>query len=336
MQSSLYRLRSSARALLLQAGVLACAAVPVAAAAGEADKWPQQPIKLLVGYVPGGTTDSSARIVAQHLSEKLGQQVIIENKSGANSGIAAEAVAAAKPDGYTLFVATASNAINKSLPNKGRYDLQKDFVPVSFIFGVPNILVVPLNPPLPTLDAYAKYAKANPGHMTFGSPGTGSSVHLAGELFKRATGADMRHVPYRGSSAAVTDLISGRIGSMFDNLPTALAQIQGGKVKALAIASLKRSPLLPDVPTFHESGYPGFEAYSWTSIVAPKGTPAPIVQKINLAMKEVLADPKVQKSLEQLGGNPEYMTPDAFRAFIDRDVSKWHGVISRLEVSELQ
>ena len=304
--------------------------------AHEADKWPEHQITLLVGYVPGGTTDSSARIVARQLSEKLGQTVIIENKSGANSNIAADAVAMAKPDGYTLFVATASNAINPSLPTKTKYDLRKDMVPVSFIGSVPNILVVPLDPPIKTLDEYTKYVKSHPGQMTFGSPGTGSSVQLAGELFKQATGGKMQHIPYRGSAAAMTDLLSGRIGSMFDNLPTALPQIKAGKLRALAVTTLKRSPSLPNVPTFNESGFPGFEAYSWTSLVAPAGTPEAIVLKINLAMKEILADPKVQSQLESLGEVPEYMTTAQFGNFIEHQVDKWHGVISKLNPKEFE
>lgn len=328
--------RTINRRLSHQVILLAFAALPVVASTAELSKWPEQPIKLLVGYVPGGTTDSSARIVAQYLSAKLGQPIIIDNKSGANSNIAAEAASNAPPDGYTLFVATASNAINPSLPAKARYDLRKDFVPVSFICSVPNVLVVPMDPPIKSLAAYVKYVKDHPERMTFASPGTGSSVHLAGELFKRMTGAKMQHIPYRGSAAAVPDLISGRIGSMFDNLPTALPQIQGGKVRALAVTTLKRSPSLPDVPTFNESGFPGFEAYSWTSLVAPKGTPNAIVQKINMAMKEVLADPVVRQQLERLGAVPEYMTTSQFGVFIDHEVNKWRGVIGKLDPSELK
>lgn len=321
---------------VLAASLIASASFIPSLAHGEnVDNWPDQPISLLVGYAPGGTTDGTARIVAQQLSIKLGQTVVVENKSGANSNIAADAAARAKPDGYTLFVATASNAINPSLPTKAKYDMETSFVPVSFICSVPDILVVPLDPPIKTLKEYTAYVKANPGKMTFGSPGNGSSVHLAGELFKQVTGAEMQHVPYRGSSPAVTDLISGRIGSMFDNLPTALPQIKAGKVRALAVATLERTPALPDVPTFNESGFPGFEAYSWTSIVAPAGTPEPIVTKINLAMKEILADPKVRTQLEQLGSVPKYMTTDEFGGFIKQEISKWGAVVKKIDFKNI-
>ncbi len=325
-----------------QRTVLSCLAMSLVglfgsqALAESVDDWPQRPISLLVGYVPGGTTDSTARIVAEQLTAKLGQAVVVENKAGANSNIAADYAARAKPDGYTLLVATASNAINPSLPTKARYSLEKSFEPVSFICSVPDILVVPLDPPIKTLKQYAEYVKQHPGSMTFGSPGIGSSVHLAGELFQQVTGSEMRHVPYRGSSAAVTDLISGRIGSMFDNLPTALAQIRGGKVRPLAVATLERTPALPDVPTFDESGYPGFEAYSWTSIVAPAGTPAPIVKKINLAMKEILADPETRERLVQLGTVPVYMTTDKFGDFIKNEISKWAGVVKKIDPKTLE
>lgn len=303
----------------------------VCAADASKGVWPERPITLLVGYVPGGTTDSTARIVAEQLTAKLGQAVVVENKAGANSNIAAGIAARAKPDGYTLFVATASNAINPNLPTKADYDPLTSFDPVSFICSVPNVLVVPLDPPIKTLKEYTDHVLKHPGKMTFGSPGVGSSVHLGGELFAQATGATMQHVPYRGSSAAATDLISGRIGSMFDNLPTALAQIRGGKVHPIAVATLKRTPMLPDVPTFDESGFPGFEAYSWTSIVAPAGTPQPIVQKINLAMKEILADPVVRTKLEQLGSVPSYMTTAEFGEVMKADVAKWATVVKKID-----
>ena len=325
-------IKSTTLAACLIAG--ACL-VPAMAHSQDASKWPERPISLLVGYVPGGTTDVTARIVAHQLSVKLGQTVIVENRSGANSNIAADVAARAKPDGYTLFVATASNAINPSLPTKAKYSLESSFVPVSFICSVPDILVVPLDPPIKSLKEYTEYVKANPGKMTFGSPGTGSSVHLAGELFKQVTGAQMQHIPYRGSSAAVTDLIGGRIGSMFDNLPTALPQIKAGKVRALAVATLQRAAALPDVPTFNESGFPGFEAYSWTSIVAPAGTPEPIVQKINHAMKEILADPQIQSQLEQLGAVPKYMTTDEFGNFIKQEILKWSSVVKKIDFKSM-
>src|SRR5437660_7664528 len=259
------------RPLVHFARALAAALLVVAApvALGQA-AYPTKPVRLVVPYPPGGTTDLLARAAAQKLSEAWGQQVIVANRPGAAGNIGAELVARSAPDGYTLLMGTVgTHAINASLYAKMPYDHVKDFAPVILVAGVPNVLVV--NPQLPvnTVPGLVAYAKANPGKLNFASSGSGTSIHLSGELFKTMTGVQMTHVPYKGSAPALTDLIGGQVQLMFDNLPSALPQIKGGKLRAIAVTSTKRAPALPDIPTMAESGLPGFEASSWFGVLAP-------------------------------------------------------------------
>ncbi|MGH8787788.1 MAG: tripartite tricarboxylate transporter substrate binding protein [Cupriavidus necator] len=313
------------RRLLAFAAAIACGATLPAHAQGNA--WPAKPIRLVVGYAAGGATDVLARIVAVKLGDNLGQQVIVDNRPGANSNLGAEVVAKAAPDGYTLYVYTIANTINASLYDNLRYDTQKDFEPIGMIAKIPNILVV--NPKLPVRSVadYVRLAKEAPEGITFASSGSGSSIHLSGEMFKMQAHLKMLHVPYRGSAPAVTDLLGGQVQSMFDNTPSALPHVQSGRLRAIAITSAQRSPLLPDVPTIAESGYPGFDVQSWFSLAAPAGTPRPVVERLNTALNKALAAPGARQRLQDLAATPAPGTPEQLRGFIASETTRWREVV---------
>lgn len=297
------------------------------AQAQSAEGYPNKPVKLVVGYAAGGATDVIARLVGMKLAVQLGQPVLIDNRSGANSNVGAELVARADPDGYTLYVYTIANTINSSLYAKLGYDPQKDFEPIGLMAKVPNILVVNPKMPVKTVEEYIRYAKDAPNGVTFASSGSGSSIHLSGEMFKMLTKGNMLHVPYRGSAPAVTDLLGGQVESMFDNAPSSLPHVQSGKLRPIAITSATRSPLLPDVPTIAESGLPGFDVQSWFGLAAPKGTPKPVIDKLNVGLNKVLADPEVRKRLLDLAATPEPGTPEQFRTFMTAEIKRWHDVV---------
>src|SRR3954451_22982234 len=261
------------------------------AATGQAADFPTHPVHWVVGYPPGGTTDIVARLVGHWLSERLGQQFIIENKPGAGNNIATEAAINAPPDGYTVFLVNPANAINATLYRKLSFNFMRDALPVGGIMRVPNVMEV--NPAVParTVAEFIAYAKANPGKINWASSGNGTSVHLSGELFKMMTGVDLTHVPYRGSAPALTDMISGTVQVMFDNMPSSLPHIQGGKLRALAVTTAQRSEALPDVPTVAET-VPGYEASAFFGMSVPKGTPADVVERLNKEIHAALADPK--------------------------------------------
>ena len=309
--------------------LLAAAAISLlgASAATRAQSWPAKPIKLVVGYAAGGATDVIARLVGQKLGEGLGQTVLVDNRAGANSNVGAEAVARAPADGYTVYVFTIANTINASLYDKLGYDPQKDFEPVGLIAKVPNILVVNNAVPVKTLAEYVKYAREQLQGITFASSGSGSSIHLSGEMFKMITKLNMLHVPYRGSAPAVSDLLGGQVQSMFDNAPSAMPHIQGGRLRAIAITSPQRSPLLPELPTVAESGYPGFDVQSWFGLALPAGTPHGVVERMNSELNKVLALPEVKKRLAELGATPAGGTPAEMRGFIGAELKRWGGVV---------
>lgn len=311
-------------------GVIAAAALAASAAlAAPADSYPDRPVTLVVGYAAGGATDIVARIIAKALSEDLGRSLVVENKTGANSNIGAEVVARAAPDGYTLYVGSIANTINTTLYRKLNYDFSKDFSPIAMLATVPNILVV--NPKLPvnSVQQYIAYAKAHPGKLTCASSGAGSSIHLSCELFKQETGTDILHVPYRGSGPAVADLLGGQVDSMFDNLPSSLPQVRAGKLRALGVTSASRAALAPDVPTLAESGLHGFSVQSWFGLLAPAGTPQPIVDKLNGAINRALASPAMRASYEQGGfiAPAQPNTPKTFATWIDGEIAQWAKVI---------
>ncbi|WP_423228557.1 tripartite tricarboxylate transporter substrate binding protein [Pseudaquabacterium inlustre] len=294
-----------------------------------AQTWPAKPIRLVVGYAAGGATDVIARLVGQKLGEALGQTVVVENRAGANSNLGAEAVARAPADGHTLYMFTIANTINASLYDKLGYDPQKDFEPVGLIAKVPNILVV--NPALPirTVADYVKFAKDKPQGISFASSGSGSSIHLSGELFKSVAKLNMLHVPYRGSAPAITDLLGGQVQSMFDNAPSALPHVQGGKLRAVAITSPQRSPLLPEVPTLAESGYAGFDVQSWFGLAAPAGTPRAVIDRLNTELNKLVAMPEVARRLAEMGATPATGTPEQMRAFAAAEQRRWQAVVKQ-------
>lgn len=315
---------SRRRLLALATALLCSAALPARA---EPAAWPSKPIKLVVGYAAGGATDVVARLVAVRLGEQLGQPVLVDNRTGANSNVGAEAVARAPADGYTLYVYTIANTINASLYARLGYDPVKDFEPVGLIAKIPNILVVNPKLPIRSVADYLRFAKEQPDGITFASSGSGSSIHLSGEMFKMKAGLKMLHVPYRGSAPAITDLLGGQVQSMFDNMPSALPHVQGGRLRAIAITSAQRSPLLPDVPTVAESGYPGFDVQSWFGLAAPAGTPHPVIERLNAALDKVMAAPEVRQRLRDLGATPEAGTPEQMRALAVAEIKRWREVV---------
>jgi tripartite-type tricarboxylate transporter receptor subunit TctC len=283
-------------------------------------------VRWILGFAPGGTTDAVSRPIVQHMSENLGQPFIIETRPGAGSNLGTEQVARAEPDGYTLMADSVSNAINPTLYKKLNYDQLKDLVPVASIDVVPNVMDINVDVPAKTVPEFIAYAKANPGKISMGSGGIGSSPHVAGELFKMMTGVDMLHVPYRGVAPATTDLLGGRIQVLFDTLPAAMANIKAGKIRALAVTSKQRSPALPDVPAMNEF-VPGYEADSFHGISAPKGTPREIVEKLNQAVNASLGDPKIKERIAQLGGEVLVGTPDDYGRYLKGEIARWGKVI---------
>jgi tripartite-type tricarboxylate transporter receptor subunit TctC len=293
-----------------------------------AQAYPNHAIRLVVPFPAGGTTDIIARDVAKRLTETLGQSVVVDNRPGAGGNIGSDAVAKSAPDGYTLLMGTVgTHAINPSLYAKMPYDHVKDFVPVVLVAGVPNVLEVNPSLPVNSVADLIKLAKSKPGAINFASSGNGTSIHLSGELFKTMAGVDMTHVPYKGSAPAVSDLIGGQVQVMFDNLPSSLAQIKAGKLRAIAVTSLKRSPALPDVPTIAESGLPGFEASSWFGILAPAGTPPPVIAKINAEVNKWLQSPEGRDQLLAQGAELAGGTPEQFAAHIRAETDKWAKVV---------
>jgi tripartite-type tricarboxylate transporter receptor subunit TctC len=314
-------------ALVLLTAVITAIAAPFTFAQGAAN-YPTKPVRLVVPFPAGGTTDILARAVAQKLSEAWGQQVIVDNRPGAGGNIGSDLVAKSKPDGYTLLMGTVgTHAINPSLYKNMPYDHVKDFAPVILVAGVPNVLVVNPSLPVHSVPELIAYAKANPGKLNFASSGNGTSIHLSGELFKAMTGVEMTHVPYKGSAPALTDLIGGQVQLMFDNLPSSLPFIKAGKLRALAVTSGARAAALPDLPTLAESGLPGFEASSWFGVLAPAGTPRDIVAKLNGAIAGWLASPEAKEKLLAQGAIAAGGMPEDFARHIGAETSKWAKVV---------
>jgi tripartite-type tricarboxylate transporter receptor subunit TctC len=288
--------------------------------------YPTRPVRWIVGYPAGGSTDIVARLVGQYLSEKLGQQFIIENKPGAGNNIATEAVIHAAPDGYTLLFVNPANGINASLYKKLSFNFVRDIAPVGGITRVPNVMEVNPNVPAKTVAEFIAYAKANPNKVNMASSGNGTSVHLSGELFMAMTGVKLTHVPYRGSAPALTDMIAGQVQVLFDNLPSSIQHVTGGKLRALAVTTDKRSDALPDVPTVAET-VPGYEASAWFGMGAPKGTPPEVIAVLNKTINEALADPNIKARLAEMGGMHMGGTPAEFGKIIADETEKWRKVV---------
>ena len=288
--------------------------------------YPTRPVKWIVGYPPGGTTDVVARIVAQWLSEKMGQQFIVENKPGGGNNIGTEYVVNAAPDGYTILLVNPANGINATLYKNLAFNFIRDIVPVAGLVRAPNVMEVTNSLPVKTVAEFIAYCKANPGKINMASSGSGTSVHLSGELFKYMTGCNMLHVPYKGAGPALTDLIGGQVHVLFDNLPSSAGHIKGGRIRALAVTSAQREPSMPELPTVAET-VPGYEATAWFGIGMPKGTPRDIVDKLNAEVNRALADPKMKERLAELGGKPIGGTPEDFGKVIAYETEKWSKVV---------
>jgi len=310
--------------------IFAAVALAALAAVAQAQAWPSKPIKWVVPFAPGGTTDILARTVGEKLAVALGQPVIIENKPGAGGGVGAEFTAKSAPDGYTIMGGTIStHAINASLYKSLPYDPVKDFVAITLIARVPNMLVI--NPSVPAKDVKELIAllKANPGKYSFASSGNGTSQHLSGELFKSMSGTDMQHIPYKGSPPALQDVVGGQVAMTFDNITTALPLAKAGKLRALAVTTAKRSSVAPEVPTLAESGLPGFEVGSWQGVFAPAGTPPEIVKRLNAEIVKALNMPDVREKLSGLGAEIVADSPEEFSALVKAEVAKWADVVKK-------
>lgn len=321
----------SRRNILLALGSTGLAALAPTSHAQAA--WPTKPLRIVVPFAPGGTTDILARAMAPELTKLLGQPVVVDNRAGAGGNIGADLVAKSPADGHTLLMGTVgTHGINKSLYAKLPYDPQKDFAPITLVAGVPNVMVMNADKAkslgLQTVADFIRHAKANPGRLSMASSGNGTSIHLAGELFKAKTGIFMTHIPYRGSGPAMVDMLSGTMDVMFDNLPSAMPHIQSGRLKAFAVTSAQRSAVLPDTPTVAEAGrLPDFEASSWFGLLAPAGTPADVVQRLHQESVKALNLPDVRQRLQSQGAIPGGNSPDQFAKMIEAEMAKWAAVV---------
>jgi tripartite-type tricarboxylate transporter receptor subunit TctC len=316
-----------AKACARIAACLATCAFALAAPSAKA-AYPDKPVRLIVPFPPGGAADLMARLLGQKLGQQLGQAMVLDNRGGAGGTIAVEAVAKAAPDGYTLLFGTmGTQAINPNLYPHLRYDPLKDFAPISLTHATPRVLVVHPQVPAKNIAELIALAKARPGEVTFGSAGNGSSGHLAGEYFKSLTGTQMTHVPYKGTSGAMVDLLAGRISMSIDAPAAYLEYIRSGQVRALGVTSLKRMSILPDVPSIAESGVPGFDVSNWLGVLAPAGTPADVINTLNRNLVKAMADPDMRKQLTEAGIEPMSSTPAQFSAFTKTEIAKWARVV---------
>lgn len=316
------------RSLVITTLLAVCAFAPPAAA----QTYPSKPIRLLVGFPPGGGADIVARILIPELAESLQQQIVIDNRAGAGSAIASEIAAKAVADGYTLLLVSSAHAINAGLPRKLSYDALTDFAGVALVAGAPLVLVIYPGLPVKSVTELIELARAKPGQLNFGSSGSGGTSHLAGELLKTMAKVNLTHVPYKGAPQALVDVISGQVQLLFPSLPTTFPQIKAGRVKALAVTSAKRATTLPEIPTVAESGVPGYEATNWYGMLAPAGTPQSIVQKLNGAVLRALRTAEVNDALIRQGAEPLPSTPADFERYLKSEIAKWTTVIRQAGV----
>ena len=300
--------------------------LPAVPRIATAQAYPTRPVRLIIGYPPGGSADITARLLGQWLSERLGQPVVVESRPGAGTNIATEAVVNAPPDGYTLLLVAPANAINATLYEKLNHNFMRDIAPVAGLIRFPNVIVVNPSVPAKTVPEFIAYAKANPGKLNMASSGAGSTIHVSGELFKMMTGINMVHVPYRGGAPALTDLISGQVQVMFDNVPTSIEFIRAGKLRPLAVTTAARSNVLPDLPTVADF-VPGYEASAWYGVGVPKGTPEAIIGKLNKETNAILADPKARARFDELGASLIAGSPAEFGQLVADETEKWAKVV---------
>jgi tripartite-type tricarboxylate transporter receptor subunit TctC len=291
-----------------------------------AQAYPDKPVRLVIGYAPGGSADITARLMAQWLSERLGQLFIVDSRPGGGTNIATELVVRAPADGYTLLVVAPANAINASLYDKLNYNFMRDVTPVAGLIRFPNVFEVNPSVPVKTVTEFITYAKANPGKLNMASSGNGSTIHVSGELFKMMTGVSMTHIPYKGAAPALADMIGGQVQVMFDNVPTSLEFIRAGKLRPLAVTTAARSAVLPDLPPVADF-LPGYEASSWYGIGAPKGTPADIVARLNKEVNAILADTKAKARFAELSASPIAGSPADFAKHVNDETVKWAKVV---------
>lgn len=320
------------RRTLLGTALAATAPSPV-----RAQSWPNRPLRIVVGYAPGGTTDIIARLVAPNLSEALGQPVVVENKPGAGGNIGTTLVAQAEPDGHALVLGTGGTlTINPAIYKEMPFDPQKDLAPVSLIAAVQNVMAVPASLPARTVQEFIAYAKARPGRVFFASSSVGSASHVAGELLNILAGLHMVHVPYRGSAPALADLIAGHsVQVALDNLPAYIGSIREGRLRALAVTGANRSPALPEVPTMQEAGVAGFEVSTVFGLLTTGGTPRAIVARLHRETVAAVRRPEITQRLKDLGAEPVASTPEAFAAVIARDLARWREVVSRAGIQRI-
>jgi len=316
---------SLARRRFLQLAGAAVAA-PAVTRAAWAQSYPARPVRLIIGYTPGGSADLTSRLIAQWLSERLGQSFVVESRPGGGTNIATEAVVRSPPDGYTLLLVAPANAINATLYEKLNYDFIRDMAPVAGLIRFPNVMEVNPSVPAKSVPEFIAYAKANPGKINYASSGNGSTIQMSAELFKMMVGVDMVHVPYRGGAPALTDMLSGQVQVMFDNLPTSIEHIRAGKLRPLAITSATRSELLPEVPALADF-VPGYESSAWYGVGAPRNTPPEIIDRLNKEINAILAEPKVKARIADMGATLVAGSPADFGKLVADETEKWGKVV---------
>jgi len=307
--------------------------LPLVIGTAQAQNWPTKPVTLIVPFAPGGTTDIVGRIIAQQLTEKLGQTFVVENIGGAGGTLGATNAARAAPDGYTVFMATVAHTMAPGIYKRLAYDFEKDFDPITVVATVPNILIVNPNLPVHNVAELIAYLKANPGKVSYGSAGVGSTEHMSAELFKSLSGTEMVHVPYRGGAPMLADLVAGNIQMAIETSGAATPFVKAGSVRALAVSPAKRSPLFPELPTLAESGLKGYDVATWYGFLVPKGTPEPIRTKLYNTTAEILRSPEIVKKLADFGAEPGGEPPAQFAAFIKEETDKWVGLAKKAGIS---
>ena len=319
------------RRRFLGASAAALAAPALSRRAAGAD-WPAKPVRVVVPFTPGGSTDITARLISNRLQEVWGQSVVVENKPGAGGNIAADMVAHSDPDGYTIFISGPGMATNQFLYAQLSYDSVNDFAPVTMLITQPNLMCVPNSSPAKSVREFIDFCNANKGKVTYASSGNGTTLHLSGELFKRLANVEMTHIPYRGGAPAINDLIPGRVDVIFDNMPSILQHVKGGHLRGLAVTTRERVAATPEIPTIAESGVPGFDVFSWFGFFVPAKTPPEVIAKINADTNAALVHAPVKSRFEELGANPKGSTPAELAAFLKSEIDKWGPVIREAKI----